>query len=74
MEEAQLRVNTPAILLLVTGVVCLVLDLVNAGYTIFGLISPIIQVISTALQASQASGDDLAGALMGGGSRSGSAC
>lgn len=58
MEEARLRVNTPAALLIATGVVCMVLDLINVIWTIFGFLSPIFQVISTALQAAQASGDD----------------
>lgn len=54
MEDAKLRVNAPATMLIVVGAICLVLDLLDAGMTVLGFLSPLAVVGLTALQVSTA--------------------
>jgi hypothetical protein len=52
-EDDVARVSTPAILLLVTGVLLLLLDLFGALFAVFSLLSPVVQMFVTGFDIAQ---------------------
>ena len=49
-EDDVARVSTPAMLLMVTGILLLMVDLFNAFFSLFAILSPIFQIVATGLQ------------------------
>lgn len=49
-EDATARVTTPAMMLMVTGALLLVVDILNILLSVFGFLSPIFQAVVAAMQ------------------------